>query len=452
MGLGNRVIAQEISTDASASAAPTIGSTNDTNSASATPPAPPPAPPPSPVVPTSALIAPALPSYATGGVSETGEAYAQSLRQENAGQPYNLRVGPVLLRAEADMTISANDNIATSRDNRQADIIFTPEGILHGKWVVSDLNTLSFNVGIGYQAYLLHSQYDDVTVSPDSQVSFNFFVGDCTINFHDYFSYEQDPTEIGQLSNQVRLSRFQNDAGLTATWDLNPLTLSASYDHGNFWVLQSNYNYLTNQSDTFAPSVSYKINDQITTGLQASLSDTRYEQSFENDNTNETIGPFVNASLSKFLSISASGGGYFTQYDQGGRNGDTSSDLISYYLNFGINHQITEFLSESLTAGKQYLPGLTSNYTGRVFVNYSDGWQVTKDIGLNASLFWENLTDSGGIASENSDRYGASLALSDALTSHLNVNVGYQFILKQANPSDLSYLQNVGTLGMQYNF
>jgi len=450
------VNAQQIGSDTGTiSSFPTIGSSPaSTNAASATVPEPlvtAPAPPslPPPLAPTSALFSPVVPYGGT--VSQTGEAAARLLREQNANQPYNLRVGPVQIRAEADLTVQANDNIGLNKDGREADLITTPMGILHGRWTISDLNALTFNIGIGYQAYLLHSQYNCLLIAPDSQLNFNVFVGDCTINFHDAFSYQQDPTQVGQLSNQVRLSRFQNDAGVSAKWDLDDYLIEVDYDHANLWVTQSIYDYLTNQSDTIAPTVTWKLSETLSTGLQASFSDTRYEKSFENDNTSESLGPFVKATVSNFLSVSAAAGGFLTQYDHGGGNGDTS-DVTSYYGNVGITHQLTPFLSETLTAGKEYLPGLTSNYTQRIYVNYGDQWNATKEIGVSANLFWENLQDSDATFSENSNRYGLSFNISDALTDHLNVNAGYQFLIKDANPSYLSYYQNLGTLGMQYNF
>jgi hypothetical protein len=362
-----------------------------------------------------------------------------------------MRIGPVQVRTEADLNVTVNDNIGLTKDGREADLTFVPMGVLHGRYAISDLNTLTFDIGVGYQAYLLHSQYDCVLIAPDSAVNFNVFVGDCTVNFHDIFSYEQDPTSVGQLSNQVRLSRFQNDAGISAKWDLDTMMFEVDYDHNNLWVMQSVYDYLTNQSDTISPTITWKLDETLSTGLSASFSDTRYEQSFENDNTSESIGPFVHATISNFLSVSAAAGGFLTQYDTGGGNGD-SSNVSSYYANMGITHKIDQYLTESLTAGKEYLPGLTSNYTERIYANYSDQWSATKEIGVGASLFWENLSDSDAIFRENSNRYGVSLSLSDAVTQHLNVNVGYQFILKDADPSFLSYYQNQGTVGMQYNF
>jgi hypothetical protein len=386
-----------------------------------------------------------------GSVSQTGESLAEQLQQSGSNQPYNLKLGPIQLRAEADLTGTFNDNIGLTKSDRISDFIITPMGIIHGRWEVSDLNTLTLNVGIGYEAYMFNSQYNSLLIAPDSEASFNFFVGEVAINLHDNFSYEQDPTTVGQLSNQVRLSRFQNDVGVSAKWDLNDVMVEADYDHTNLWVTQSYYDYLTNQSDTIAPKFTIKLDESISTGVSASFSDTRYERSFENDNTSESAGPFVNATFSKYLSLTAQLGGFLTQYDHGGGNGD-SSDVSSYYAYLGVNHQINDVLTESLTGGKEYLPGLTSNYTERIYANYGDHWQATKSISVASSLFWENLSDSNATFRENSDRYGVNLGLTDSLSDHATLSFNYQFLLKDADPSYLSYYQSQGTVGMQYNF
>jgi hypothetical protein len=445
----DRADAQQIGSDAETiSNAPTIGSpSTSTNAASATPPPLVPLPPPLPAP--SALFSPA--STYGGGFSQSGEAVAEAMQRGSANQPYNLRVGPIQLRAEGDLTTTFNDNIGLTKSGREADVIFNPMGILHGRWAISDLNALTFNIGVGYQAYLLHPEYDCVLLAPDSALNFNFFLGDVAISLFDTFSYDQDPTQVGQLSNQVRLSRFINDAGISAKWDLGEVMVEASYDHSNLWVLDSIYDYLTDQSDTFAPRVTYKLNETMSTGISASVTDTRYEKSFQNDSVSESVGPFFDATFSDFLSVTAAAGGYLSQFSHGGGNGD-SSNISSYYANLGINHQLTSYLTESLTAGKEYLPGLTSNFTERLYATYGDQWAATKNINLSANLLWENLSDSDARFRETSDRYGFNLNLTDALTPHLSLDLGYQFLLKDSDPSYLSYYQDLGTVGMQYNF
>jgi len=391
------------------------------------------------------------PQMGTGGVSQTGETLAEQLKQSDVNQSYNLRIGPVNLRVETDLTFSFNDNISLTKTGRVSDIIVTPMGIVHASWVVSDLNTLKLNVGIGYEAYLLNSQYNNLVLAPDSQASFNFFAGDVAINLQDTFSYQQDPTAVAQLSNQARLNRFLNDAGVTAQWDLNDIMVDLAYDHSNLWVMDSIYNYLTNQSDTFAPKLTIKVDESISTGVNASVSYTQYQQSFENNFFSESAGPFVNATLSNNLSLTGQFGGFFSQYQHGGGNGDNSS-IASYYGSLGINNQLNTAWSQALTAGREFLPGLTSNYTDRIYANYSDSWQATKEIALNSSIFWENLTDSDSTFRETSDRYGVNLGLNDTLSPHANLSFNYQFLLKDSDPSYLSYIQNVGTVEMVYNF
>jgi len=384
-------------------------------------------------------------------VSLSGESVAEELRQSGVDEPYNLKLGPFSLRMDAGITTSYNDNINLSNTAMIGDLITTPSATVHGLWQVSDLNTISFNFGLGYQTYLSHSEYDSILLSPDSAAQFNFFVGDVMFTVRDGFSYQQDPTQIGQLSNTVRLERFTNDIGIGAKWDLSSFVLSLDYDHTNFWVTSPVYDYLTNQSDAVTAKVAYNVDKSIQAGLSMSVSDTRYEQSFENDNRNLSVGPFVTATITKSLSVTGQAGGYFTSYDKGGGNGD-SQDVDSYYFSLGINHQITDSISESLTAGREFLPGLTSNYTQRYYANYTLTWQATKYLNAGANLLWENLTDSEATVHETSDRYGFGLSLNDSLNDHTTVNLNYQYLVKNANPSFLSYEQNQVTAGVNYQF
>jgi outer membrane protein assembly factor BamA len=109
-------------------------------------------------------------------------------------------------------------------------------------------------------------------------------------------------------------------------------------------------------------------------------------------------------------------------------------------------------MSQSLTAGREYIPGLTSNFTDRVYVNYVNSWQATKTISLGGNFFWEKLTDSAATLSEKSDRYGAGFNVNDAFSQQMSVNFDYQYLLKNANPSYLGYYQDLATVGFEYRF
>ena len=383
--------------------------------------------------------------------SLSGESVAEELRQSGDNQPYNVKLGPVAVRVDADLTTSYNDNITLSKNAPIGDFIITPATTLRAEWKVTDLNTLKFSLGLGYQMYVSHSEADSILISPDSEATFNFFLGPVAFKVRDAFSYQQDPTQIGQLSNTVKLERFTNDAGFTATWDVGAFVLSLDYDHVNFWVTSSVYDYLTNTSDTIAPKVTYKVNDSIQTGLSTSFSDVRYQQSFQNDYRSASFGPFVTAQVSSNLSINAQGGGYISDYQHGGGNGD-SENVNSFYGSLGLNHRINDNVSEAFEAGREFLPGLSSNFTDRIYANYTATWRINKNMTSGANLLWENLKDSAAFIRETSDRYGLGLSFSDTITEHVTLNANYQYLLKVADPSIDGYEQNTGTVGVSYQF
>ena len=48
---------------------------------------------------------------------------------------------------------------------------------IHALWQATDLNSLSFDLGIGYQEYVQHTQAGGLILSPDSRAQFNLFRG-----------------------------------------------------------------------------------------------------------------------------------------------------------------------------------------------------------------------------------------------------------------------------------
>ena len=87
---------------------------------------------------------------------------------------------------------------------------------------------------VGYDAYTRHTEYDQVVISPGSQLSWDVKVKDFTLNLHDIFYYQQDPTMDGAVSDKARFGGFYNTLGVSGTWDLHDVVLSLGYDHFNF--------------------------------------------------------------------------------------------------------------------------------------------------------------------------------------------------------------------------
>lgn len=366
-------------------------------------------------------------------------------------QPYNLKLGPINIRADASLNTSFNDNINLSKNGREADMVTDPFVGMHALWQLTDTNFINFNMGLGYEFYTIHSQNDNFTIAPDSQLLFNMLVGDTKITLHDDFSYQQNPLLVGQLSNSSRFPVLTNDAGVGLSWDLNDISVSLDYDHTNEWVFASIYNYLNYEKDSLSPEFTFKLNQTIDTGLSITLSDMRYDQNIQNDNTTIMAGPFVKAQFSDSLSVNAQAGYIVTTYSHGGLNGD-SENINSFYGSLGVNHKINDATTESFTGGRDFLPGLSSNFTQRTYANYTIGWQATSYVNFASNLSWENLDDSNASLREVSNRYQIGLNLDYAVTSHANLTLGYQYILKDSDVSTLSFYQNLVTVGLRYQF
>jgi hypothetical protein len=392
-------------------------------------------------------------SFAQGIERESlaGEGAETAAVEANANQPYNLSLGPVNVRADASLSTAYNDNIGVAHTGRIGDCIITPTLGLHALWQATDLNALSLDVSLGYQWYTFHSSNSSLYINPNSAAQFNIYAGDFKINLHDRFSYSQDPINIGQLSNVNQFPLLENVAGFDVDWDLSDLIVSLGYDHQNQWVFDSAYSYLTYQSDTVTPKVTFHLSKTLDVGLVTALSSMRYNQDVQNNNTSITAGPFVTAQLSENISADAGLGADFANYDRGGSNGDTTN-LGSFYANAGISQRVNNVISQSFTAGREFIPGVSSNYTQRIYTNYNLSWQATNFLTVGPSLWWENLHDSEAEISENANRYGAGLNLAYSLTDHSNLGLNYQYVLKNASPSIDSYEQDVVTLDFLYHF
>src|SRR5947209_11119813 len=124
------------------------------------------------------LLATALRAQDAIRPSLAGEAAAEARRQSVEQIPYNLLLGPVRFRMSATMGVEYNDNINIAEVNKEEDFIFRPQIGLNMLWPITQLNTLRFDIGLGYNIYASHSENNtnSVLLSPGSQLSFDVFV------------------------------------------------------------------------------------------------------------------------------------------------------------------------------------------------------------------------------------------------------------------------------------
>src|SRR5882724_4490336 len=235
----------------------------------------------------SLVCAPIVRSQDAVRPSLAGEAAAEARQQDIEHIPYNLLVGPVRFRFSATFGVEYNDNINLSDEGtavvvtptgpvllttkKEDDVILRPAINFNAIWPVTQLNTLRLDIGLSYAIYCQHSNdnTNGVLISPGSQLSFDVFVGDFRINFHERPSLQQDPIAELALSNVVDYGRFENTVGVSVLWDLNKAVVTLGYDHYTYISTTSRFDYLDRNAEELSGTVDIALTSTTSAGLES---------------------------------------------------------------------------------------------------------------------------------------------------------------------------------------
>jgi putative beta-barrel porin BBP2 len=394
-------------------------------------------------------------AYAQDAVrpSLAGEAASEARRQDIDRLPYNLMVGPVRFRVSATMGVEYNDNINYAEVNTQDDVILHPQLNLDGIWPVTQINTLTLNLGIGYSIYLDHSEdnTNGILISPASQVAFDIFVNDFRINIHDRPSLQQDPIAEPVLSGTQDYGRFQNTGGVSVLWDLNKIVLTLGYDHYTYISTTSNFDYLNRNAEELSGSAQVAVSSTTSVGLESYAVFNYYDQNILNDSTDYSVGAFVESQITNYLKLRLAGGYQAINFDQGGFVADFS-DLSDYYVNLLLTHRLNSAIRQTLSAGHESQLGVNSNYITLNFVRHTVSWNIIRNTLLSTEFFYEDADESGGFIDEHLHRYGGAITLGYQLTPHVTLGLRYQYTKKDSDVILRDYEQNRVSLDGTYSF
>jgi hypothetical protein len=386
--------------------------------------------------------------------SLAGDRIASLQRPAIDSTNYNLRLGPALVDFSSSLQLEFNDNITLSESHRESDLIIRPSIDATALWQVTELNALRLDLGIGYAKYLNHSEFDTAGLlsAPNSNVSFDVYIGDFRITLFDQFSIQQNPVDEITLSQVGRFERFQNSAGLIVIWDLNAVTLVSGYTNYLLRSLDSQFKFLDRTEQQFFSSASIRLNDATTVGLRGVGAIVNYDQQFQNDGVIYSFGPFLEAQLTPYMSVSLEGGYQGGSFAVGGLNGD-KSNLSTFYGRFLVKHRLNRYWTDSLSVGHETITGLTTNSTTLTYVRYSAFWRVNSRTNFNLGAFYEQGDDSPGVfQSENVDRFGLSVGIDYTLGSRTTISFGYQYLDRASDLADRSYAQNQFLWTIHYAF
>ena len=407
--------------------------------------------------------------------SLAGEAAAEARRQSIDRIPYNLLMGPVRFRFSATAGFEYNDNINIAQENELDDVIFRPQLNFNAVWPITQLNTLRFDIGVGYAFYLSNSEYNTngILLAPGSQLSFDVFVGNFRINFHDRFSLEQDPIGEPGLSGVVDYGRFQNTAGVSVLWDLNKAVATFGYDHYTFIATNDDFEYLDRNADAFMASLSVALSSTTGVGVESAYVFNRYDEDLLNDSNTFSVGGFVETQVTNYVKVRVAGGYQRISFDEDNvrlgpfppgflPGGDTflefqdQGDLDDYYVNLLISHRVNASFTHRLSAGREAQLGVNSNYIRLNYVRHTATWNIINRTLLSTEFFFEDAEESGGFLNlgqgEDLNRYGGAVSVGYQLTRSVTLGARYQYTQKDSNVPLRDYRQNRVSLDGTYSF
>jgi hypothetical protein len=385
--------------------------------------------------------------------SLAGEEASEARRQDIDRLPYNLMVGPVRFRVSATVGIEYNDNINYAEVNQQDDVIISPQVNVNAIWPITQLNTLTLSIGLGYSFYLNHSGDDTngVLISPSSQLAFDIFVGDFRINIHDRFSLQQDPIAEAALSNTVDYGRFENTAGISVLWDLNKVVLTLGYDHYTYISTVSDFDYLNRNAEELSATAQFAVSSTTSVGIESYAVFNYYGQNVLNDSTDYAVGAFVETQITPNVRLRAAGGYQNINFATGG-SVDDFSDVSDYYANLLLTHRLNSAIYQTISAGHENQLGVNSNSIRLNYVRHTVNWNVIRNTLLTTEFFYEDAHESGGFIDEHFHRFGGALTLGYQLTAHVTLGLRYQYTQKDSDVALRSYDQNRVSLDGTYSF
>ena len=387
--------------------------------------------------------------------SLAGDAAAEARNLQLQSQPYTFKAGDFKLLVTPSLELDWNDNINLSRDNTEADFILIPSIALNASYPISTYNLLNLSVAFGYDKYIEHDKLSRWYLGSGSELSFDVYVKDFWINFHDRFQYSQDAAQEAAVagSGSGSYGTFQNTAGLSGTWDLEDVTLTLGYDHQNTRSLSSQFNQMNNSSELVVARTGLQFNPKLTVGVEGTATFTTYDQAVLNDNQQYSAGIYGDWRPGSYFSVQPRVG--YTIFESGQTSSSVKGgNLASWYANLTLAHQVTDFLSYSLSAGHEITPGIQSDAIEDSYIRPSVDWNVIKDVTLQTSLFYEHGTEGGGqqasLLENNFDWYGGGLNLSYSLTKKVRISLNYLLTLRSSNVASREYTQNLVGLQITY--
>ena len=250
------------------------------------------------------------------------------------------------------------------------------------------------STSLGYIKYLYHPANDSLAVTPGSALTWSIAFTDGSLTFFDQFNSTPEVISEASVSGVSSLPRSDNTVGVRAQWEPGRWLweLDGSYD--STFSSAAADQYLNSDSENFFFRGARHLADDTLAGLEVSAGLTpTYQLSFQANNQSYSVGPYLEWQVTHFIKTSIHGGYTLYTFDSTGPQRPAQT-LNSYYVNFTLTHQLTEFVAQTLSVAKSISPGLNqgNNYSEQLAAGYDIQWNATPSLEMTLNLTYEDGT------------------------------------------------------------
>lgn len=373
-------------------------------------------------------------------------------------------VGTGGLNFDAGLKLVYVDNVFLTKDQPSADFVLVPECDLAALFPVGQLNSLNFNVGLGYYEYLKNTKLNTGVplIDPNTDLSFTLRTGDFRVKFSEKFSYQESPVydtggEFFNLFNTALFKRYFNRVGALVTWDQNRLVMTAGYFHENLWAAGSVFNYVDHSSELFSADAMLATSQAVTMGIEAAGSINSFPNSPSYDTWRARIGPVLKYTPSEFISVRLGSGYERIQYDS-----STASSLglrpeNTYYAYADVEHTINKFFRQSVTISHDNQLGFNAANLEGTTLSYSLTWTPRPRLNItplaSVNFYDESFgSNTANLYHEEFTYYLFGLSAQYQLGRHWRADVGWNYRLKDSEIESHGYSQNQAFIELVYQF
>ncbi len=372
--------------------------------------------------------------------------------------PPPLHLGPLQLELGVYSSGEFRDNLFLAPQAPQSDFLLRGGVRTALTWRATEQSELRMSASLGYVRYLDHPQYDSLEVAPESALSWSMFLPDGTITLFDQLSYSHSVATEAALASLAPLGRLDENAGTRGTWLPGRWFVEGTYSHDEYMAATPGFAYLDRSSDYLVVRVAYRVAELTQAGFEASGGLTSFREHIQADYRNFSAGPYAEWQVNDYLHASMHGGPAYYFFDA--TPGAAAYQLSSYYASARLDHQLTAFISHSLSLERSVQPGFYSgsDYLEQLSARYSLSWALTARVSLGVDAVYEQgdqkLPLSFGpfivLVNEDYDHYGAGPNLTFQLTDRLSANLAYHYWQRESSLPLRGYALNTVRVTLDY--